>query len=197
MGLVASAIANDGDMMQPRLVREVRSSDGIILDRPTPRPLNEALPEGTARTLNDMMQGVVEDGELLAAQIEGTQVAGKTGTAENPQGEPHSWFISFAPADDPEIAVAVMVENGGIIGDDGAAETPALTIAGNLMRTYLDRPAPAPPSQQPVNPPGVPGGDVGGGGQNAQPGQPALPVDPFAPFRDAAPRQQPGEVPGG
>ncbi len=214
MGLVASTIANDGDMMQPRLVREVRSSDGIILDRPTPRPLNEALPEGTARTLNDMMQGVVEDGELLAAQIEGTQVAGKTGTAENPQGEPHSWFISFAPADDPEIAVAVMVENGGIIGEDGTAETPALTIAGNLMRTYLDRPAPAPPTQQPANPPGVPGGDAGGQApaaglpaQPAQPAQPAEPVDPFAPFRNGAPQQQqpsqgvpqqqPGQVPGG
>ena len=198
MGLVTSAIANDGDMMQPRLVREVRSSDGVILDKPTPRALNEVLPEGTARTLNGMMQGVVRDGDLLAAQIEGVEVAGKTGTAENPQGQPHSWFISFAPAEDPEIAVAVMVENGGIIGEDGAAETPALTIAGNLMRTYLDRPAPAPPSQQPANPPGIPGGDAGGqapAGQGAQPAQsnnPAAPtpVDPFAPFRNAAPQQQ-------
>ena len=198
MGLVASAIANDGDMMQPRLVREVRSSDGVILDKPTPRALNEVLPEGTARTLNGMMQGVVRDGDLLAAQIEGVEVAGKTGTAENPQGQPHSWFISFAPAEDPEIAIAVMVENGGIIGEDGAAETPALTIAGNLMRTYLDRPAPAPPSRQPANPPGIPGGDVGGqapagqGAQPAQPNQPAAPtpVDPFAPFRNAAPQQQ-------
>ena len=195
MGLVASAVANDGDMMQPRLVREVRSSDGVILDRPTPRLLNEVLPEETARTLNGMMQGVVEKGELLAAQIEGTKVAGKTGTAENPQGEPHSWFISFAPADDPEIAIAVMVENGGIINENGEAETPALTIAGNLMRTYLDRPAPAPPSQQPANPPGIPGG----GGQPGQPGQPSTPnqpaaptpVDPFAPFRNSAPQQQP------
>ena len=135
----------------------------------------------------------MEDGELIAAQIEGTTVAGKTGTAENPQGQPHSWFISFAPADDPEIAIAVMVENGGIIGEDGAAETPALTIAGNLMRTYLDRPAPAPPSSQPVNPPGIPGGGGGGqtrGSQPAQPNQPATPVDPFAPFRNAAPQQQ-------
>ena len=209
MGLVAAAIANDGDMMQPRLVREVRSSDGIILDRPTPRALNEVIPGGTAGTLNGMMQGVVEDGELLAAQIQGTKVAGKTGTAENPQGQPHSWFISFAPADDPEIAIAVMVENGGIIGEDGAAETPALTIAGNLMRTYLDRPAPAPPSSQPVNPPGIPGGEEGGAqepaGQSAQPsvggtqapaGQPAQqPVDPFAPFRNAAPQQQQQQVP--
>jgi peptidoglycan glycosyltransferase len=199
MGLVASAIANDGDMMQPRLVREVRSSDGVILDRPTPRVLNEVLPTETARTLNDMMQGVVEEGELLAAQVQGVEVAGKTGTAENPQGEPHSWFVSFAPAEDPEIAIAVMVENGGIIREDGAAETPALNIAGNLMRTYLDRPAPAPPSQQPVNPPGIPGGDVGGGvqapaGQNAQPAAPT-PVDPFAPFRNAAPQQQQQQQP--
>ncbi|MDP9455583.1 MAG: cell division protein FtsI [Actinobacteria bacterium] len=203
MGLVASAIANDGDMMQPRLVREVRSSDGIILDRPTPRPLNEALPEGTARTLNEMMQGVVEEGELVAAQIQGTKVAGKTGTAENPQGEPHSWFISFAPADDPEIAVAVVVENGGVIGEDGAAETPALTIAGNLMRAYLDRPAPAPPSTQPNLPAGVPGGGPGEvldpaqrPAQPSAPDQPGAPVDPFAPFRNAAPQQQQQSQPG-
>ena len=137
MGLVASAIANDGDMMQPRLVREVRSSDGIILDRPTPRVLNEVLPTETARTLNDMMQGVVEEGELLAAQVQGVEVAGKTGTAENPQGEPHSWFVSFAPADDPEIAVAVMVENGAAIDAEGDAATPAIPIAQDLMETYL------------------------------------------------------------
>lgn len=194
MGLVASAVANDGDMMQPRLVREVRSSDGVILDRPTPRVLNGVLPTETAGTLNDMMQGVVEEGQLLEAQIQGVEVAGKTGTAENPQGEPHSWFVSFAPANDPEIAIAVMVENGGIIGEDGAAETPALTIAGNLMRTYLDRPAPAPPSQQDANPPGIPGGDVGGE-QLVQPGgqqQQQTPPDAFAPFRNQSqqPQQQ-------
>jgi peptidoglycan glycosyltransferase len=134
-------------------VREVRSPDGIILDRPTASVRNGAVPSDTAATLNDMMQRVIEDGELTGAQIEGTKVAGKTGTAENAAGEPHSWFVSYAPADDPEIAVAVMIENGGIIREDGSAETPALNVAGNLMRAYLDRPAPTPePEQRPQAP---------------------------------------------
>ena len=71
------------------------------------------------------------------AEIPGVEVAGKTGTAEDPPREPHSWFVSFAPADDPEIAVAVMVENGGVIDEDGDAATPAIPIAQDLMETYL------------------------------------------------------------
>jgi peptidoglycan glycosyltransferase len=67
-------------------VREVRSPDGIILDRPTASVRNGAVPSDTAATLNDMMQRVIEDGELTGAQIEGTKVAGKTGTAENAPG---------------------------------------------------------------------------------------------------------------
>ena len=64
------------------------------------------------------------------------KVAGKTGTAEAPR-QPHSWFVAFAPADDPEIAVAVMVENGGEIGPQGDAATPAIPIAQDPMEAYL------------------------------------------------------------
>ena len=82
MALVAAAIANDGKLMEPRLVREVRSPDGIILDRPTPSIRRQALPAGTASTLNEMMQQVIIQGGLTDAEIEGMKVAGKTGTAE-------------------------------------------------------------------------------------------------------------------
>jgi penicillin-binding protein A len=137
MALVAATVANDGVMMDPRIVREIRSPDGIILDRPAPSVRNRTLDSGTAQTLNQMMQGVITTGELTEAEIPGVEVAGKTGTAETAE-DPHSWFISFAPADDPEIAVAVMVENGGEIGPQGDAATPAIPIAQDIMEAYLN-----------------------------------------------------------
>ena len=131
MALVAATIANDGKMMEPRIVREIRSPDGIILDRPTPSVRHEPLPPQTARTLNAMMQKVITEGGLSVAEIPGVKVAGKTGTAEAPPGAPHSWWIAFAPADDPEIAVCAMVENGG------RGDKAALPIADQVMEAYL------------------------------------------------------------
>jgi penicillin-binding protein A len=137
MGLVAATVANGGDMMEPRIVKQVRSPDGIILDQPSPSVRNDVLDGTTAATLNEMMQGVITTGQLTEAEVPGVRVAGKTGTAEDPPREPHSWFISFAPADDPEIAVAVMVENGGAIDAEGNAATPAIPIAQDLMEAHL------------------------------------------------------------
>jgi penicillin-binding protein A len=131
MALVTAAIADDGRMLEPRLVREVRSPDGIILDKPTPSIRTRAIPSGTARTLNEMMQQVIIQGGLTEAEIEGVKVAGKTGTAESGNGEAHSWWITFAPADDPKIAMCVMVENGG------RADEGALPVAARLMQAYI------------------------------------------------------------
>jgi len=131
MSLVAATVANDGAMMQPRIVYEVRSPDGILLDRPAPRERGPALDPETARVLGEMMVGVVEDGSATEARIPGVEVAGKSGTAENPQGAPHSWFVAYAPANNPEIAVAVLVENGG----DG--EDASLPIARELLISHL------------------------------------------------------------
>ena len=138
MALVAGTVANDGAMMEPRLVEEVRSPDGIILNDPAPTVRREVLPEQEANELTRMMQAVVTEGGLVEAQIPGVQVAGKTGTAEAPPGDPHSWWITFAPAEDPQIAVAVMVENGGSLDEEGNASTPAIPIATDIMRAYLD-----------------------------------------------------------
>jgi penicillin-binding protein A len=138
MGLATAAIANDGVMMEPHLVEEIRSPDGIILDKPAPSVRKRVLEPGIASTLNSMMQNVITTGELTQAEIPGVEVAGKTGTAEAPPREPHSWFVSFAPADDPEIAVAVMVENGGEIGPQGTAATPAIPIARDIMEAHLN-----------------------------------------------------------
>lgn len=145
MSLVTGAIANGGRMMEPRLVREVRSPDGIVLDRPTASVHAQPMERDDARTLSDMMVGVVEEGSAQGAQIGGVEVAGKTGTAENAQGDPHSWFIAFAPANDPEIALAVLVENGG----DGEDE--AVPVARRLMESYLgDRAGESPEGQPPA-----------------------------------------------
>lgn len=138
MGLVTAAIANGGEMMEPRIVREVRSPEGVILDRPSPSVRRQVTDEDTTGTVNRMMQGVITTGGLSQAEVPGVKVAAKTGTAEDPPREPHSWFVSFAPADDPKIAVAVMVENGGEIGPQGAADTPAIPIAQDLMEAYLE-----------------------------------------------------------
>jgi peptidoglycan glycosyltransferase len=119
-------------MVEPRLVREVRSPDGIILDKPTASIRARAIPPGTASTLNEMMQQVIIQGGLTEAEIPGVKVAGKTGTAESGNGNAHSWWITFAPADDPEIAMCVMVENGG------RADRGALPLAARLMRAYLE-----------------------------------------------------------
>ena len=130
MALVAAAVGNKGAMMEPRIVKEIRSPDGIILDKPAPRERQRALDPKTAETLQKMMVGVVEDVHPQA-KIPGIKVAGKTGTAEVPPKDPNSWFIASAPANDPEIAVAVLIENGG----DGEIE--ALPVARNLMTTKL------------------------------------------------------------
>lgn len=131
MAQITATIANDGTAMEPRLIKEVRSADGVIIDRPQPQVREQALEEQLAATLQDMMVGVVNEGSATGAQ-RSVEIAGKTGTAENPTGDPHSWFIASAPADDPQIAVAAMIENGG----DG--ETAGLPAAMAVIDTYLD-----------------------------------------------------------
>ena len=184
MANVTGAIANGGTMMQPRLVREVRSPDGVIIDKPTSRVHSRVIDQETASTLNDMMQKAITEVET-GAEIPGVKVAGKTGTAEAPGDELHSWFISFAPADDPEIAVAVMVENG----QEGYKQ--ALPIARRLMEAHLKSQGELPnepPSPQPQN-------------ETTQPAtQPARPQNegplqfPFQnPFQ--SPNQSPGQAP--
>lgn len=144
MAMVAATIANDGDMMEPRLVQEVRSPDGVILESPAPEVRrNNVISEEHAGEMSSMMQSVIDDPPLGPAQISGVEVAGKTGTAEAPPGDPHSWWISFAPVDDPQIAVAVMVENGGELDVDGNADIPAVEIGTEITRTYLNVEEPA------------------------------------------------------
>ncbi len=113
MALVASTVANDGVMMAPYLVREILDYNGKTIETVKPKQHREVIDRTTAETLTVMMVDVVDEGTGTAARIDGVQVAGKTGTAEIEGAEPDAWFICFAPAEDPVIAVAVLVENAG------------------------------------------------------------------------------------
>jgi peptidoglycan glycosyltransferase len=140
MALVAAAIANHGVMMRPRLVTEVRGPDGQVVQRFEPEMLAQPMTEMNAALLTAMMVDVVDAGTGTAAQIPGVQVAGKTGTAQHGEGlAPHAWFVSFAPASDPTIAVAVIVLDGGSLGSDATGGQVAAPIAKAVMEAALNR----------------------------------------------------------
>jgi peptidoglycan glycosyltransferase len=109
MAEVAAAVANDGELIEPRLWSKVVDPDGRET-RLDPDRQSRVMSEDTAAELNQMMQSVVQEGTGTAAAVSGIDVAGKTGTAEVSGGVNQAWFIGFAPADDPQIAIAATVE---------------------------------------------------------------------------------------
>lgn len=113
MALLAATVANDGMMMRPYLVERAVAPDGQVRYQAEPELLRVPIGRQTARTMNALMVTAVADGYGWRAQIDGVKVAGKTGTAEPGTGDPHGWFIAFAPADNPRYAIAVVVEHGG------------------------------------------------------------------------------------
>lgn len=138
MAMVAAAIGNGGEVMQPYLVRRVLGSQLQTIDEASPKRLSQAVSTGTARQLSTMMKAVVAEGTGRAAQISGVEVAGKTGTAQHAEGAaPHAWFVSFAPADDPTVAVAVVVEDGGSAGSEAAGGSVAGPIAKAVMEAVI------------------------------------------------------------
>lgn len=138
MAMVTAAIANGGELMRPYLVASVLSSELKVIDEASPERLSDAVSQGTARQLTTMMKAVVASGTGTAAQISGVEVAGKTGTAQHVVGAaPHAWFTGFAPADNPRVAVAVVVEDGGAAGTDAAGGAVAGPIAKAVMEAVL------------------------------------------------------------
>jgi len=121
--------------MTPFLVESARDSDLDVIDETDPRAFANPISAETARALQDMMVEVVDDGSGQAAAIPGVEVAGKTGTAEfGTEGAAHAWFTGFAPADDPQIAMAVIVEgaSGSWSGQSGG------TVAAPIGRSVLE-----------------------------------------------------------
>jgi peptidoglycan glycosyltransferase len=132
MAMVAAAVGNDGVLMQPRLTARVVDKDGRVRDTIDPSQEGRVIKAESADQLQAMMESVVASGTATTAQIPGVQVAGKTGTAERGDDTNNAWFIAFAPADDPEVAIAVVVEN--TTGQGGQVAAP---IAKRVMESLL------------------------------------------------------------
>ncbi len=136
MALVAGGVANGGRVMKPYYVQEVVSADGTVVRKAQPEQWRVATKAATASALNTMMQNVVNAGTATNAALQGIQVAGKTGTAEKGDGSNLAWFIGFAPADDPQVAIAVVIEDTQSTGGEAAAP-----LAAAVMKTALAQPS--------------------------------------------------------
>lgn len=134
MAMVAAAVANGGELMEPRLWSKVIDTDGRER-KLNPERQSRVMSEDTAETLTGMMTDVVNEGTGGAAALATDQVAGKTGTAEIDvaAGINQAWFIGFAPADDPEIAIAATVER-----TSGQGGTVAAPIAQEVLQVLLE-----------------------------------------------------------
>ncbi|QAY69552.1 peptidoglycan D,D-transpeptidase FtsI family protein [Xylanimonas protaetiae] len=140
MAMVSAAIANHGTLMQPYLIDTIRDPDLEVVQRTEPQAIRDAVSRTTADELRDMMVATVETGSGTAAQIPGVQVAGKTGTAQTAPGvAPHAWFTAFAPADDPQVAIAVIVEHGGDLAQGATGGRLAAPIARAVLQAALNR----------------------------------------------------------
>ncbi|HBC97963.1 MAG TPA: penicillin-binding protein [Clostridium sp.] len=135
MAVITSTIANGGILMKPHLVSDVLTSSGQEVRSVQPEQVGQLISVNTSEVMQGLMKSVVESGTGVNASVEGLDVAGKTGTADNESmgkySPPHSWFIGFAPYEDPQVAVAVIVENGGQGGKLAAS------IASEVIRVAL------------------------------------------------------------
>jgi penicillin-binding protein A len=141
MAMLTAGIANGGTVMRPYLVDEIRSNDLEVIDKTNPDPLSQnAVSAATARQLTDMMVAVVDNGTAKPAQIPGVKVAGKTGTAQSAADRPpYAWFVSFAPADNPTVAVAVLVQDAGVERNLISGSGLAAPIAKAVMEAVLNQ----------------------------------------------------------
>jgi peptidoglycan glycosyltransferase len=137
MAMVVSAIANDGKLMEPRLTSSVVNNDGQVVETVSPQEYDQVMKPKIAQELQQMMRKVVEEGTGETANLDGLNVAGKTGTASTggtKDGQPldDAWFVGF-PLDDPRIAVAVELSNI----PNGYGGTYAAPIAAQVIKTLL------------------------------------------------------------
>jgi peptidoglycan glycosyltransferase len=140
MAMVSAAIANGGIVMNPDLVDRVTAPDLSPLQEFEPSEFGRAISEETAATMTQMMVNGVQNGAASNARIDGVSVAGKTGTAENGESDPYTlWFTGFAPADDPQYAITVLVEDGGGLGQEGFGNGIAAPVAQQVLEAVLNK----------------------------------------------------------
>lgn len=145
MALVAAGIANKGVIMQPHVGAFVTDDAGKQLDTIAPKVWKRATSEATATQVRDYMVQVVNSrgGTGTSARLAGITVAGKTGTAQTtPGAAPHAWFVAFAPAENPQYAVAVIVEHGGSEASEATGGRVAAPIARDILQFLLSTPTP-------------------------------------------------------
>lgn len=131
MAMVAGAVANGGTAMAPRLMTRIVDRGGALVQRGQPEELGQVLSPSNAAELAAMMEDVVREGTGTRAALSGVgvTVAGKTGTAESDDpGRNQAWFIGFAPAEDPQVAVAVVIEDTSSTGGEAAAPVAAAVM---------------------------------------------------------------------
>ena len=131
VAMIAAAVVNHGVMMRPRLVAEIRSADGAVVTRSSPGVLCVPMSADAARIVAAGMRDAVEWGTARAANLPEYAVGGKTGTAENPHGAPHAWFVGYAQHAGRKVVLAIIIENGG---SGGQAAAP---LAGGIFRAVL------------------------------------------------------------
>jgi peptidoglycan glycosyltransferase len=137
MAVVAAAIANGGEVMKPRVVSQVFDSDANTIRTYGPVSQGNATSTATADVMTSLMERVVTEGTGRRAAIPGVRVAGKTGTAQGVDAAPDVWFMGFAPVEQPTIAIAVFIEDGGDAGDEATGGGVAAPIAKAVMERWL------------------------------------------------------------
>ncbi|UNK70862.1 penicillin-binding transpeptidase domain-containing protein [Microbacterium sp. H1-D42] len=140
MAMVSAGVGNGGTVMKPRMADAVIGDDFAVHTQFTDEAFDQVLDADDAAALTAVLVEGVESGAATGARIDGVDVAGKTGTAENAEGEPYTlWFTGFAPADDPQVAVAVLVEDGGGKGQSGTGNELAAPIAKKVIEAVLGK----------------------------------------------------------
>ena len=136
--MMASAIANDGKLMKPQMVENTQTANKSIVDEFKPQELNQAVTPDVAHSIRDMMLQS-EKYTVGEGKIKNVPIASKTGTAQHGDAadKPHGWYVAFAPAEHPQIAVAVIVENGGDQGADATGGKVAAPIGRSVIRAGL------------------------------------------------------------
>lgn len=140
MAMVSAAIGNDGVLMKPNLVDRVTGQDLSEIKAFSPERLRAAMTPEVAEEVTKMMVSGVATGQANNARIEGVDVAGKTGTAQNGDNEPYTlWFTGFAPAENPKVAVAVVVENDANLGRHSSGNMISSPIAKRVIEAVLNK----------------------------------------------------------
>jgi peptidoglycan glycosyltransferase len=130
MAMVGCAVANDGTLMNPYIVDGIYNSIGERSYTASPSTFQQAISAETAKRVRSVLTDAVNNGTGAAAKVSGVQVAGKTGTAETGKPEDDSWFVGMAPANDPQVVVAIVLEQA-------ATEESGAARAQNVLETAL------------------------------------------------------------